>query len=599
MERPRIRVLPDALVDQIAAGEVVESPASVVKELVENALDAGADHITIEVEGGGLALVRVADNGHGMDASDATLALQRHATSKIADASDLAAIRTLGFRGEALPSIASVSRLTLETRPAGAQVGTLVEAQGGVVSARPCATAAGTRVTVRDLFHNVPARLKFQKGERSRVAAIRDLVARTALAWPACHVTLVVEGRSTLDLPPCPRLSDRAVQVFGREACEGLHEFPPDEAAVGGRAPGEPAGAGGGGAGGPAGVRVSGVLGAPALARPDPGRVVLLVGGRPIQDAGLRRAVLTAYSGLVPEGRFPLVVVRLDLDPADVDVNVHPRKTEVRFRDARAIQAAVFEAVRDALAGTPWIRTEGPAAGSGPGSAAAWRGAAAWSSSEDRTGVREPPAAPAQALPTLFGGAGAGRFSRLKFVGQVAGTILVCEGDGTLVLVDQHAAHERVRFERLWEGVRSRRVPAEALLIPEVVPVSPLEASRLDEAMETLAVLGFDLEPYSGGVVAVRAVPAVLRGRAAAPVVQECLAAAGADASSDGVARLRKVVATVACHSAVRAGDPMGEAEVHALLQEMDRVDLAAYCPHGRQAVVTYPLDTVLRWFGR
>lgn len=589
MGPPRIRVLPDALVDQIAAGEVVESPASVVKELVENALDAGAGRLTIEVEGGGLDLVRVTDNGHGMGPDDATLALRRHATSKIAAAEDLSAIRTLGFRGEALPSIASVSRFTLETRAAGAEAGTRVEVQDGVVSARPCACPVGTRVTVRDLFHNVPARRKFQKGERSRLAAIRDLVGRTGLAWPACHWTLMVGGRTTLDLPPCPRLSDRAVQVFGREACEGLHEFSAEVAGVSGRA-GE----------GLAGARVSGVLGAPGLARPDPGRVVLLVGGRPVQDPGLRRAVLTAYSGLIPEGRFPLAVVRLDLDPADVDVNVHPRKTEVRFRDARAVQAAVFEAVRDALAGTPWIRTEGPAAGSDPGSTAGWPGSAAWPGGDGAGGVREPPAmrAPGPAV-TLFEAAAAGRFSRLKFVGQVAGTILVCEGEGTLVLVDQHAAHERVRFERLWEGVRSRRVPAETLLIPEVVPLSPLEAGRLDEAMAALAALGFDLEPYSGGAVAVRTVPAVLRGRAAGPVVRECVAAAGEDASSDGVARLRKVVATVACHSAVRAGDPMGEAEVRALLQEMDRVDLAAYCPHGRQAVVTYPMETVLRWFGR
>ncbi len=578
MERPRIRVLPDDLANQIAAGEVVESPASVVKELIENALDAGAGRIAVEIEGGGLALVRVTDNGHGMGAEDAALALRRHATSKIATAEDLAAIRTLGFRGEALPSIASVSRLALETRAAGAEAGTRVTVTDGVVSVEPCACPVGTRVTVRDLFHNVPARLKFQKGERSRVAAIRDLVGRAGLAWPACHLTLMVGGRATLDLPPCGRLSDRAVQVFGREVREGLHGFSVDSE----------------------GVRVSGVLGAPGLARPDPGRVVLLVGGRPVQDLGLRRAVLTAYSVLVPEGRFPLAVVRLDLDPADVDVNVHPRKTEVRFRDARAVQAAVFEAVRGALAGTPWIRTEVLVAGSDLGSAAGWRGSAAWSPGENREGVREPPAEAARPrAPSLFEATAAGRFSRLRFVGQVARAIVVCEGEGTLVLVDQHAAHERVQFERLWKGVESRCIPAETLLIPEVVPLSPMEAGRVEEVKGTLAALGFDLEPYSGGVVAVRAVPAVLAGRAAGPVVRDCLAAAGEDTSSDGLTRLRKVVATVACHSAVRAGDPMGEAEVRALLQEMDRVDLAAYCPHGRQAVVTYPLDTVLRWFGR
>ncbi len=574
METPRIRVLPHDLVNQIAAGEVVESPASVVKELVENALDAGADRITVEVEGGGLGLIRVTDNGHGMGPQDALLALERHATSKIAQASDLAAIRTLGFRGEALPSIASVSRLTIETRPQGAQAGTLVEAQGGVVSARPCVTAVGTRVTVRDLFHNTPARLKFQKGERSRLAAIRDLLARMALAWPGCHLTLFVGGHRSLDLPPCTRLSDRAVQVFGREVAEGLYEF---SAAV-------------------AGGHVSGVVGAPALARQDPSRVVLLVGGRVVQDLGLRRAVLAAYSVLVPEGRFPLAVVRLDLDPTDVDVNVHPRKTEVRFRDARAVQAAVFEAVRDALANTPWVRTdeaEEPSFAPGGG----WRGSATWSPSGPQ-GVREPTLATESTL-ALFEEPTAGRFASLRFVGQVARTILVCEGEGTVVFVDQHAAHERVLFDRLWKQVQSRHVPAQALLIPEVVHLSPLGAQGLDEAVALLADLGFDIEPYSGGSVAVRGVPAVLKGRAAAPVVRECVAAVGAESGADGTERLRKAVATVACHAAIRAGDPVGEEEARALLMAMDSVALAAYCPHGRQAVVTYPLDTVLRWFGR
>lgn len=576
MKRPRIHVLPDALVNQIAAGEVVENPASVVKELIENALDAGANRVIIEVEGGGLDLIRVTDNGWGMDAEDARLALQRHATSKISQVSDLSSIRTLGFRGEALPSIASVSRLSLETRTDEEAMGTLVAVEEGRVTIRPCACPTGTRVSVRDLFHNVPARLKFQRGERARLAAIRDLVGRTALGWPSCHFTLLISGRQTLDLPPCPRLLDRVVQVFGREAADGLYEFSTDRE----------------------GIRVCGVAGAPTLARPDPNRIVLLVGGRPVQDAGLRRAVLNAYAMWTVEGRFPLVVVRLDLDPEDVDVNVHPRKTEVRFRDQRAVQAAVFEAVRGVLAKTPWVRTEDGSATvpptpypiepfDPPGPVTV-------------VGLREPGASvPSPSSPLLIPPATSGRFSRLRFVGQVAGTILVCEGEGTLVLVDQHAAHERVLFEQLWEGVRARRSPSETLLIPEVVTLSPSEVIGFDDAASILVDLGFDLEPYSGGAVAIRAVPALLRGRAAGPVVRDCIASASLERVGDGMERLRQVVATLACHSAVRAGDPMGETEVRALLHEMDRVDLAAYCPHGRQAVVSFPIEMVLRWFGR
>lgn len=574
MEPARIRVLEDDLVNQIAAGEVVESPASVVKELIENALDAGADRIAIEIEGGGLACIRVSDNGHGMDIEDAVLAPQRHATSKIRQASDLTNIRTLGFRGEALPSIAAVSRLIIETRPAHAQAGTIVEVQEGAVSVRPCATAVGTRVTVRDLFQNVPARLKFQRGERSRLAAIRDLVARMALAWPTCHFTLLTGGHRALDLPACSRLYDRVVQVFGREVTDGLYEFSA-ESAVG---------------------KVFGVLGAPALARLDPGRVVILLGGRVISDPGLRRAVMNGYSVLIPEGRFPLAVVRVDLDPAEVDVNVHPRKTEVRFKDARAVQAAVFEAVRDAVVRNFW---SGEPAGGQPQPSLM----VGWAGGDDGSGwpaegVREPASLALVEGPSArLEAAASGRFSRMRFVGQLARTVLVCEGEGNLVLIDQHAAHERVQFERLWKGVVSRQIPTESLLIPEVVPVSPLEASGLEEVVVLLAGVGFDLEPYSGGMIAVRAVPAILRGRAAAPVVRDCLSAAKAE--SDGTARLRKVVATVACHAAIRAGDLLGDEEAHALLQAMDDVALAAYCPHGRQAVVSYPIETVLRWFGR
>jgi len=302
----------------------------------------------------------------------------------------------------------------------------------------------------------------------------------------------------------------------------------------------------------------------------------------------------------VPDGRYPVAVLRIDLDPADVDVNVHPRKVEVRFRRPREVAAAVYTAVAELAARTPWIAPAGPASGG----------------SQEDQGVDkqgQPPFSAEKQGLSLFSGPrqveapglfdvpdpGRARMADLRYVGQVGNTVLVCEGQGTLVLVDQHAAHERVNFDRLWNGLADGRVVSERLLFPEVVRLEPGDRDRLEAAAETLARLGFDLEPYSGDAVAVRAVPAVLRGRAVAAAVKECVQAAADEAAGSGTARLHKVVATVACHASVRAGDPLSEVEAKALLASMDGVDLAAYCPHGRQAVVVHALPAVLRWFGR
>mgnify|MGYP000876415791 CR=1 FL=1 len=578
MSEPRIRVLPDDLVNQIAAGEVVENPASVVKELVENALDAGARRIVVETDGGGLLHVRVVDDGGGISPDEAVLALQRHATSKIARALDLDAIRTMGFRGEALPSIASVSRFTLVTRREGDDVGVRVDAANGQVRTRPEACPVGTAVTVDELFFNVPARLKFQKGERAQSAAVADVVVKAALACPEVHFVLHTNGRRVLDLPPCARFADRVASAFGRDAQGGLLDLQGERD----------------------GVRVGGVVAPPGSARADASRLVLLVSRRPVVDLGLRRAILQAYSVLLPSGRFPVAVVRVDIPPAEVDVNVHPRKSEVRFRQPREVAAAVFEAVHQAISGTPWIATAEPAF---PGAATALPSLDVAQVPAAAEGVREPSPALVAAPPPadLFPQAPAqARMAALRYVGQVANTVLVCEGEGTLVLVDQHAAHERVNFDRLWGALQQGRVAVEPLMFPEVVHLDPIEAGRLDAVREALSRLGFDVEPYSGDAVAIRAVPAVLRGRSVAPVVRECLAAASDDASATGVERLHKLVATVACHASVRAGDPLTETEVRALLQAMDGVaDLSSYCPHGRQAVVVHPIGTVLRWFGR
>ena len=581
MAAPRIHVLPDFLIDQIAAGEVVENAASVVKELVENAIDAGATRIVVEIGGGGLQSLRVTDDGCGMTPEEAELALRRHATSKLATADDLVAIRTLGFRGEALPSIASVSRFSLVTRTRDAEAATRVTVEDGRPRVEPAAAPPGTSITVRDLFHNVPARLKFQKGERSQVTAVADIVTRAALSHPEVHFTLLSGERRMADLPPCSRLGDRVAMVFGREAAGRLFEMGlADE-----------------------GVTVSGVIGDPALARQDPSRVVLLVNGRPVLDLAIRRAVAQAYSVLLAPGTWPVAVVRLDVDPADVDVNVHPRKSEVRFRRHREVAGLVFRAVADAVGRSPWVAAgtthagiPGPAGDlpSSPSSAPS-EGAGPRQSSPDSWNG---PATPGlfDAAPSAADGS---RFGNLRYVGQVAASVLVCETVDTVVFVDQHAAHERINYQRLWNDLTHARIASEPLLFPEIVRLEPREAARRDDACEALARLGFDLEPYSGDSLAVRAIPAILRGRAVAAVVRECVSAVSDEAETAGDARLRKVVATVACHASVRAGDVLTDPEARALLAAMDRTDLAGYCPHGRQAVVVYPIGTVLRWFGR
>lgn len=562
----RIRVLPEELINQIAAGEVVENPASVVKELVENSIDAAATKVMVEVEGGGLDLIRVSDNGLGMSPVDAVMALRRHATSKISDLADLHAIRTLGFRGEALPAIASVCHFEMVTRRPEDEVGTFLVFNEGSIQHRPHPCAPGTVVTVRNLFYNVPARLKFQKGERSRNGAIRDVLSRIALAWPDRHFLLFQSGHKALDFGPCQNLSQRASQVLGLEA-DDLWDF-----ALEGR------------------VAVEGVLGSPSLSRPDPNRIITIVNQRPVLDPGIRRAVVAAYGPTLQEGRFPIAVIALSLPPEEVDVNVHPRKTEVRFRDSSLVYSAVFEAVSRVVSKTPWIKAVEPVASR-----------TAYVSREDFTpstpllgGVRDPEAS----QPLLFTRAEKS-FSGLRFLGQVARTVLVCEGPQALVLIDQHGAHERVLFDRLWKAIEVGEVPSEPLLFPEIVKLSPAEWAAVEEGANLLSQLGFDVELYSGDALLVRAVPMVLSGRSVAEAVRDLVASLTEDAKGERARDLRRAVATIACHSAVRAGDELTEEEVRALLEAMDGIDLAAYCPHGRQVVVVYPFETVFRWFGR
>jgi DNA mismatch repair protein MutL len=574
-----ISVLPDFLINQIAAGEVVENPASVVKELVENSIDAGASKITVEIENGGLTLIHVIDDGCGMSAGDAVVAMERHATSKIRDVADLMAICTMGFRGEALPSIASVSRFKMVTRRAHDDAATAVSAEDGRISVSPCASPKGTSIEVRDLFFNVPARLKFQKGEKVQSAAVADTIRRTSLANPGIHFVLRSGSRVVADYPPCRSLFNRAVMVVGRDSSDLLFPFALERD----------------------GIAVSGVLGAPGLSRGDSSRSIMLVNGRPVMDNAVRRAMVSAYSVLMPQSRFPVAVADIRVDPSEVDVNVHPGKHEVRFRRLRDVAGVVFEAMSEVIEATPWIMKTGAAGGvagfTGCGGQYPAADSTAFLSVHDVCldrcyGNRQSQEGLFDSSPGLAAG-------RLRYVGQVADTILVCESEGALVLIDQHAAHERINFNKLWGALEKHSVASEQLLFPEVVQLDRADMERFDHVHDAMEKVGFDLERYSGESIAVRAVPAVIKGRAVAAILKEAISASFDESSGAGDAILRKIVATVACHASVRAGDKLSEIEAVALVDAMNGEAMSSYCPHGRQAVVVNRISDVLKWFDR
>ena len=606
----QIRRLPGDLANQIAAGEVVERPASVVKELVENALDAGATRVKVELEQGGVALVRVTDDGAGMDAGDAVLALERHATSKITCSDDLFRLHTFGFRGEALPSIASVSRLRLVTRARGASEGTSAAVEGGAApTARPAGAAEGTSVEVRDLFFNVPARRKFLKSTGTEAAHVTEVMMLAALARPDVSFFLVRDGRSVRDWLRAGSRRERVVQALEGERLE---------ACAGERGP----------------MRVEAHLAPPERARAGAVGLHLLVNGRPVRDRALARAVAQAYGSVLEPGRYPVGVVYVEVPPDQVDVNVHPQKAEVRFAEGRALYEAVTRELHLSLArafnvpalGTarPWVTPRpppapsevatrfvpGPAdleAGAPPGSVGdPWdlMPAADPASLAERTTLesatdgtqRTDGAEPARA-PELF--AGTAFYASLEFLGQVRAMFLVCSGSDGLYVLDQHAAAERVTFHRLRKAFAARAMATQRLLIPEVVELLPTELATLEEHAAAVLALGVELRPVGPGAVAVHAVPTLLlRGRPER-VVRDLVAELGRVARRPFGDAADLVLATMACHGSLRAGDPVTREEATALLRALDDIDFAGHCPHGRPVVTRIGYGELERRVGR
>ncbi len=580
-----IQVLEPRLASKIAAGEVVERPVSVVKELVENSLDAGATQIAVEIQGGGVREIRVVDNGEGIPADQAELAFRHHATSKLTGQEQLDSIETLGFRGEALPSIVAVSHTVLTTRPKDAASGQQVEYQWGrQVSQATRGCPPGTAVTVRDLFGNLPARRKFLRSDAAETARIRELLDRYALVYPEVSFNVVSEGRTLLSSPGNGRPEEALLAVYGQEVATGMlrvHETPSDDA--------------------PGAYGIDGFVSSPGLTRSNRGYMNFFVNRRWTQNRMLSFALEEAYHGLLPEKRYPLAVVNLTVPYADVDVNCHPSKREVRFRQDNRAYSSLQRAVRAALVADTPVPTAGfrgstPSTAGSPGSQA---GPGFFTSPFDRRGSSGPAFAPG-ATPgpwPLSGVTPRQALPALRVVGQIRSTYIVAEGPDGMFLVDQHAAHERVLFDRIVRKAQEKATESQPLLAPETVELSASQLEAVQEHGEFLAAYGFALEPFGQNSYLLRAVPGVMSGQAPGRSLLEILdmtAFEGLEKKYDDA-----LAASIACHSAIRAGKNLTDQEMRALLEQLETADNPHTCPHGRPTLIHFSEYQMEREFGR
>jgi DNA mismatch repair protein MutL len=578
-----IHRLPPLLVNQIAAGEVIERPASAVKELLENAFDAGATRVAVEIENGGRDLIRVTDDGCGIEFDDLELAVAAHATSKIAAAEDLDAIATLGFRGEALASLAAVSRLNLLSRPRAASEAGLIEVEGGAAGQpRPASGPCGTTLTVRNLFFNTPARRKFLRSDATEAARVVEAVETLALAHPALAFELTVDGRRRVSLPAGQSPAERVGAVLGRELAQ---ELIPLEAEA-------------------AGIRALGMVGRPDLARATARQLRVYLNGRFISDRTVNHAVREAYRGLVAPGLHPLVVLMLQIDPTLVDVNVHPAKAEVRFRQQHVVHQAVWSMVRDALAGADLVATVDLARAGGHG-ASGWR-------SGGGIGPPGPAARPmagfdvqavAPFIETLAAGGPAAPPATVGPAVLVIANryIVVQEGDG-LVIADQHALHERVMFERLKERLGGGSLPRQRLLMPAIVETDGPGALALDGLRPLLERLGIEAELIGPRSIAVHTFTSLLFERRVDPIefVRDLLdGAERLTQAADAEAALHEVLDMMACKAAVKSGDRLAPEELRDLMSMRHLVERSSRCPHGRPTTLRLSLADLDRQFGR
>ena len=610
---PKIRILSENLCNQIAAGEVVERPLSVVKELVENSLDAGAAEIRVLIEKGGKSLIRVEDDGVGMGREDLFLSLERHATSKIATAEDLFRLTSLGFRGEALPSIAAVSRMRLASRTADGEEGFEILVAGGkVTKASAAGVPAGTVMEVRNLFFNTPARKKFLKTETTEFGHIADFISKIALSFPQVQISLEHNQRPVINLFRHSTLADRVVGLMGTDVFRQLVSFENTSAE---------------------GLKVHGFVGLPDLQRKSPAAIHSFVNRRFVRDRLFQHAVMEGYRNLLPRHCFPVVILFLEIAPDLVDVNVHPAKREVRFRQQGLVHDFLASSIQNALrrhrpqsevpSSTPEPRSytldnvpdsnvnRGP---QGPGSLTKSKDIPNKVAEEQMPFISPPQSEMSRLLSSrpkergeVFSfhsdykeGTTPGFFSSLEILGQFHNSYIVCRSLDELVIIDQHAAHERIGFERLKIEFDKGQVEAQELLFPKTMEFGFKEAAALEENLDMLPDFGFSMEPFSGKTFVLRSIPAILNPECAERVLKDLIEElVGLGQSRIMTEAVDKLLITMACHSMVRANQPLSSPEMRSLLKEMDAVDFNTHCPHGRPAVARFTLRDVEKMFHR
>ena len=658
----RIHVLSESVANKIAAGEVVERPASVVKELLENSLDAGSTRIKIQVEAGGKKLIQITDNGCGMVRDDALLAFERHATSKIKDADDLLSVSTLGFRGEALPSIASVSRLHLETRAPEENSGTVIEINGGkILKVEEAGLPAGTSITIRDLFFNTPARKKFLKAESTELSHIASLVTHYALAHPDKHFELHSATNAILVAPPVAGSSERVYQVFGKDVLDqlipvaavqplervGLPQPPPwrrqeqeeDAPDAGLSKPGE--------------MRVHGFVSKPEIQKLNRNSIYVFVNGRLIRDRLIQHALTEAYRNILPPTVYPVVLLFLELPSGEVDVNVHPSKTEVRFRQQSVMHDFVRDSVRAALMKArpvPQFMTEikahptaspslTPGSRSGPGGSAAWPTLSA--QAESKAFTLQAPGPPAVTERFHFGVDGIGvdgnaalsllrapevvsevfegdscapplpedpeppgsltpSLASLKPLGQIRESFILAVNHEGLWIVDQHVAHERVLFEKVLKQRATQKVESQRLLMPLVLELTPAQQAVFVEISEELNQNGFEAEPFGARSVAIKVAPAGVDAAQIEHMLHELLDQFSREEQALNLEKIRaRIAASIACHAAIKVNMPLEQNKMEWLLAELAKTECPMSCPHGRPVVLRYSMKDIQRAFKR
>jgi DNA mismatch repair protein MutL len=597
----RVRILPEQLANKIAAGEVVERPASVVKELVENSLDAGATEIIVEIEDGGKRLIRVSDNGSGMSKEDSLLSLERHATSKISSDSDLFRLDTLGFRGEAIPSIASVSRFSLSSREKESLEGVEIYAEGGKIrDLKACGMPAGTSISVRNLFFNTPARLKFMRSRETESGHVNELLHRLALSRPEVRFIYSADAKPVFSLFSGDMIN-RTKELLGKNLSKELHVIEAEEN----------------------GIALKGLLGSPSISRSTASCMYTFINGRYVRDRVVQHAILQAYRNVLERGRYPVIVLFITIPPEDVDVNVHPTKHEVRFREQSKVHQTINGVIETQLRKTPWI--ENTAGNSllhssrpNPSSQSISRveevrdsllryssntpqqSSYSYIQKEHSTLTDLSEAGNQSNSPEPDLSMKNGFFSSLQVIGQFRASYILCQDGSDLVIIDQHAAHERVVFEELRTSFRNSILDGQHLLFPETLELMPGEASVIKEHNDIITRLGFELEHFGGNTWLLNSIPLPLSGHDHVQALRDIIEEISGVGSSHLLdAKVDDMLATIACHSVVRGEHHLSSNEIKQLFSRMDRTDFSAHCPHGRPAVTRISLRDIEKLFKR